>query len=529
MRFTLSTSILFLALFFSCGNHRFADETAPQFEDHSVSASSPSAVAPASVPPPPPPPPPINDVVFHDISVTVEAETEPEPTGDRYAETTENAFVPTSRETTSTFAIDADGGAYANVRRYLEQDGQLPPPNAVRTEEMINYFDIDYPFDNPGHPIALNGEITACPWTEGNRLVRIGIQGRPVAEEDLPANFVFLIDVSGSMSGGDKLPLLKSGMHRFVDKMAKDDYISIVTYASRTEVHLNATSGKDKKNIRRVIDRLRSGGGTNGGAGIQLAYEQAEEFLIPGGNNRILLGTDGDFNLGLSDHDALLELIEKKRESGIFLTVLGVGRGNFNEATMEQIANKGNGTYEYLDKVSQLEKVFFQESGKFNTVAKDVKVQVEFNPDQVKAYRLIGYENRLLNNEDFRDDTKDAGEIGAGQNVTALYEVIPTSKGVTASGPAFTIDFRYKLPDEDRSIPISLEVTDSGQSFAASSDHQRFVASVAGFSLILRDSDYRGTVTYNDISGWLNDVRLEDEYEYIEELKGLVATARKLE
>ncbi len=525
MRFILITSLLFLALFFSCGNQRFADEAAPS----SVSAPSPSISAPASAPPPPPPV--LNEIpneeIFYNLSTTIEEEV-PEPTGDRYAEKTENAFISTTDQNTSTFAIDADGGSYANVRRFLEQDGQLPPPDAVRTEEMINYFDIDYPFDNPGHPIALNGEITACPWAEGNRLVRIGIQGRPVAEEDLPANFVFLIDVSGSMSSGDKLPLLKAGMHRFVDKMGKDDYISIVTYASRTEVHLNATSGEDKKNIRRVIDRLRSGGGTNGGAGIQLAYEQAEEFLIDGGNNRILLGTDGDFNLGLSNPEALLELIEEKRESGIFLTVLGVGRGNFNEAMMEQIANKGNGTYEYLDKVSQLEKVFFEESGKFNTVAKDVKVQVKFNPGQVKAYRLIGYENRLLNNEDFTDDTKDAGEIGAGQNVTALYEVIPTSQGAT-TGPAFTIDFRYKLPDEDRSIPISLEVMDKGHSFAAASDQQRFVASVAGFSMLLLQSDYRGTATYDEVSLWLNDVRLPDDHDHIEELKGLVAIARRLE
>jgi len=306
-------------------------------------------------------------------------------------------------------------------------------------------------------------------------------------------------------------------------------HVSIVTYASRTEVHLNATSGKNKQHIRRVIDRLRSGGGTNGGAGIQLAYAQAEAFLIQGGNNRVLLGTDGDFNLGISDHDALLELIEEKRKSGIFLTVLGVGRGNLNDATMEQIANKGNGTYEYIDKVSELEKVFFQETGKFNTVAKDVKVQVKFNPNQVKAYRLIGYENRLLNNEDFTDDTKDAGEIGAGQNVTALYEVIPAEQSPASRGPALNIDFRYKLPDADRSIPLSLAVTDAGESFTRASDRTRFTAAVAAFSLLLLDSEYKGTATYNDVLRWLDDVELDDKSGYRRELMGLVELAGDLQ
>ncbi|MEM6770825.1 MAG: von Willebrand factor type A domain-containing protein, partial [Bacteroidota bacterium] len=344
----------------------------------------------------------------------------PEPiAGERYAETTENPFVDVAKEAISTFSIDADGGSYANVRRFLQQERMLPPPAAVRTEEFINYFPLNYPFTNQEHPIALNGEISSCPWAEDHRLVRIGIQGKPLATAEIPrSNFVFLVDVSGSMDSRGKLDLLKAGMHRFVDAMSPEDYLSIVTYASRTGVHLKSTSGSDKRAIRVSIDALEAGGGTNGGAGIMLAYEQADKNFIPKGNNRILLGTDGDFNVGLTNHDELISLIENKRKDGVFLTVLGVGSGNYNEATMEQLANKGNGTYEYLDKLAQLEKVFFGERGKFFTVAKDVKVQVEFNPKQVAQYRLIGYENRMLETQDFTDDAKDAGEIGAGQSIT---------------------------------------------------------------------------------------------------------------
>lgn len=536
MRINLLTLPLLFALLTGCGNHTLADEQSDEptgatdntlIPDGALSLGEEIEMEPPRTASPPPPKPEIEEIYLKDgaLSLEEEIDIEPAPTGDRYAHKTENAFVPTDRQAVSTFAIDADGGAYTNVRRYLQQDGWLPPPNAVRTEEMINYFDIDYPFDNPGHPIALNGEVTGCPWNTNHRLIRVGLQGRPVAEEDLPANFVFLVDVSGSMSGRDRLPLLKAGMHRFVDKMGKDDYLSVVTYASRTEVHLSATSGRDKPEIRRVIDRLQASGGTNGGAGIELAYAQAEKFLISGGNNRILLGTDGDFNLGASSHEALLELIEEKRKSGIFLTVLGVGRGNLNDATMEQIANTGNGTYAYIDKVSELEKVFFQENGKFNAVAKDVKVQIKFNPDQVKAYRLIGYENRILANQDFTDDTKDAGEIGAGQNVTALYEIIPTETSPASRGPAITIDFRYKLLDADRSFPLSISVSDAGKDFARASDRTRFTAAVAAFSLLLIDSEYKGSATYADVLAWLEDVELDDKYGYRQELVELVKLA----
>lgn len=461
------------------------------------------------------------DVASPDFSGTAE--------GDEYGSLVENPFINTADEATSTFSIDADGGSYANVRRFLEQDNQLPADGAVRTEELINYFDLNYPAENAGHPISLNGEVSSCPWAQGHRLVRIGIQGENIPEDALPnSNFVFLIDVSGSMASGDKLELIKTGMHRFVDQMEPEDRLAIVVYASRTEVHLSSSSGRDKNAIRRSIDKLESGGGTNGGAGIVLAYEQAESHFISGGNNRIILATDGDFNVGITSKDQLIELIEEKRASGVFLTVLGVGRGNYNEATMEQLANKGNGTYEYLDKVAQLEKVFFHETGKFYTVAKDVKVQVVFNPELVKAYRLIGYENRVLPNEAFEDDTEDAGEIGAGQNITALYEIIPVADGGARSAPSFTIDFRYKLPAENTSIPLSLSITDEGNTFAQASDYTRFTGSVAAFGLLLLNSEYKGTATYDDILNWLETVQLEDEFGYYRELKVLVAKAKGL-
>ncbi|MEM1359796.1 MAG: von Willebrand factor type A domain-containing protein, partial [Bacteroidota bacterium] len=365
--------------------------------------------------------------------------------GDTYGDFVENPFVETSLETTSTFSIDADGGSYANVRRFIEQDKRLPAAGAVRTEEMINYFNLDYPFSETNGPISLNGEVSSCPWSNGHKLVRIGIKGKELAV--LPAsNFVFLIDVSGSMRSKDKLSLLKAGILRFVDQMSEEDYLSIVTYAGRSGVHLASTPGRDKDRIRAAVNDLHAGGGTNGGAGIRLAYEQAAANFIEGGNNRIILGSDGDFNVGVSDFKQLVELIERNRETGIFLSVLGLGRGNYRENLMEQLANKGNGTYEYLDQAAELERVFIQGASKFYTVAQDVKIQVKFNDRLVKAYRLLGYENRVLSNEDFTDDDKDAGEIGAGQNITALYEVIPVEGAIPRGVPCFTIDFRYKLP-----------------------------------------------------------------------------------
>ena len=455
----------------------------------------------------------------------------PTPTGDNYDDIVENPFIKVSDEATSTFSIDADGASYANVRRYLESDQALPPAGAIRTEEFINYFDLKYPFEPVGdHPISLNGEVSDCPWADGHKLVRIGIEGEPLPSNIKPAsNFVFLIDVSGSMAGEDRLELLKTGFNAVVDQMTADDRVAIVTYGSSSELALSSTPGDQKETIKNAITALGSGGSTAGAEGIMTAYQIAQENLIEGGNNRIIVGTDGAFNVGISDHDSLVALIENKRDFGIYLTVVGVGRGNYNDATLEQIANHGNGTFEYADKPAQIKKVFLHEYNKFFSVAKDVKVQVTFNNDVVDRYRLIGYENRVLENEDFEDDEKDAGEIGADQNITALYEIIPTSGISPLNTPAFEIDFRYKRPDEDTSIPITLEVFDTNTDFASATDWMQFTAGVAAFGLVLRDSEYKGEATYESILNWLNMTDLEDEYGWMAELKTLVETAEDLE
>ncbi|MDB4292199.1 VWA domain-containing protein [Maribacter sp.] len=420
-----------------------------------------------------------------------------EVVGDRYNELGENQFLNVSEFPISTFSTDADGASYSNVRRFIQQDKQLPPKGAIRTEELINYFDLDYPFEDEGHPISLNGEVSACPWTTGNKLVRIGLKGKPIPQADLPsANFVYLIDVSGSMASEDKLELLKNGFKLFVDGLSENDKVAIVTYAGSAGVVLESTPGSEKEKIKAAIDQLGSGGSTAGAEGIVTAYGIAQENFIPNGNNRIIIGTDGDFNVGPSSQEELITLIEEKRDSGIFLTVLGVGRGNLNDGSLEQIANNGNGNYEYIDTIEQLRKVFIYEYNKFYTVAKDVKIQVEFNPTFVEAYRLIGYENRLLENEDFEDDTKDAGEIGAGQNITALYEIVPKNGVDLRSARTFNIDFRYKLPDSDASLPLSLDVFDSGNSFEQSSDFMKFTGSIASFSMLLSDSQFGGTSNY---------------------------------
>ncbi len=452
-----------------------------------------------------------------------------ELTGDQYNEYVENPFINTSENPISTFSTDADGAAYANVRRFLQQDKMIPPKGVIRTEELINYFQLDYPFDNRSRPISLNGEVSDCPWSTGNKLVRIGLKGKPIAKNSLPAsNFVFLIDVSGSMASEDKLDLLKSGFKYFVDGLSDNDRIAIVTYAGSAAVVLKSTSGKEKREIKKAIDRLGAGGSTAGAEGIITAYEIAQEQFIANGNNRIVIGTDGDFNVGPSSQEELVKLIEEKRELGIYITVLGVGRGNLNDAALEQIANNGNGTYEYIDTIEQLKKVFIYDYNKFYTVAKDVKIQVEFNPENVKAYRLIGYENRVLEDDDFEDDKKDAGEIGSNQNVTALYEIVPNNGSNNRSNPTFTIDFRYKDPDSDNSIPLELEIFDQGKTFEQASDFMKFTSSVASFSMVLSDSEYKGSSDFDAILEWLDATDLNDEHGFKAGFKELVRTAKDL-
>jgi len=447
--------------------------------------------------------------------------------GEGYNEYVENPFVQTAEEPVSTFSIDADGASYSNVRRFL-RNGQLPPKGAIRTEELINYFQFDYPEPTGGHPISLEGEMANCPWTPSHKLLRIGIKGRHIARENMPpANFVFLIDVSGSMSSDDKLGLLRNAFKLFTDYLRPEDRIAIVTYAGSAGVVLPSTPGDEKSKIKNAIDQLKSGGSTNGAGGILKAYEIAVENFIAGGNNRVILGTDGDFNVGISNQDALVALIEEKRESGVFLTTLGVGTGNYQDGKMEQLANNGNGTYEYIDDIEQAEKVFVHEFGKFYTVAKDVKIQLAFDPAVVKQYRLIGYENRLLNPEDFTDDTKDAGEIGANQTITALYELV-MQPFVPLSVPALNIDFRYKNPDSGTSIPLSLDVQNASISFQNASENMRFAAAVAGYGMLLWESAYAGNLTYDGLITWANDAKTYDPHGWRNEFVQWVYKAKGL-
>lgn len=450
------------------------------------------------------------------------------PSGDKYNVLAENPYVKTEKQPVSTFSIDADGASYANMRRYIEENRLIPPAGAVRTEELINYFELDYPYESSKHPIALNGEVSECPWETKHKLVRIGIKGKPMLRKQAPpSNFVFLIDVSGSMADADKLGILKQGFNLLVDELGEKDRIAIVTYAGNAGLVLPSTKGSEKRKIKQAINSLGSGGSTAGASGIITAYEIATEYFVEGGNNRIIIGTDGDFNVGPTSQMEIIELIEKKRDAGIFLTVLGVGRGNLNDAMLEQLANNGNGTYEYIDKVAQLEKIFIHDFSKFYTVAKDVKVQIKFNPKSVESYRLIGYENRVMNNEDFKDDTKDAGEIGANQNITALYEIIP-KQNLGADSQMFTVDFRYKKPNENVSQPMSLTISNSSKTFLKSSENMIFTGSVAAFSMLLMDSKYKGTASYDNVLEWLKHGVRYDPYGNKKEFMKLVRIAEGL-
>ncbi|WP_052551041.1 vWA domain-containing protein [Enhygromyxa salina] len=413
---------------------------------------------------------------------------------ERYGQLPPNTYIATKRDAKSTFSIDVDTASYANTRRYLLESGQLPPPNAVRTEELVNYFDYDYAMPSgDGAPFSVTTEVGPSPWSAEHRLVHVGIQGYvPAVEQVPPRNLVFLIDVSGSMQNADKLPLIKHGLASLAAELGAEDRVSIVVYAGAAGAVLPPTSGAKSTTILAALDRLTSGGGTNGAEGIELAYELAERSFIKGGINRVILASDGDFNVGLSDHDALVRLVERKRESGVFLSVLGVGTGNLNDHMMEQIADKGNGNYAYIDGMAEARKVLVDESGALlQTIAKDVKIQVEFDPEQVAEHRLVGYENRVLAHRDFDDDSKDAGEIGAGHTVTAIYEVLPTPNH--DAGPLMTLNLRYKQPDADQSHKLTTTVSDSGRRMAQTSTDYRFAAAVAGFAEALRgtQSDVR--------------------------------------
>ena len=415
---------------------------------------------------------------------------EPSFGGDKFTDYGENQFVAASEMPTSTFSVDTDGASYTIMRRYFNND-QKPPVASVRIEEYLNYFTFDYPEPHSGHNVSLQTEIASCPWTDGNYLLRIGLKGKDIPESQLPpTNYVFLIDVSGSMDSPDKLGILKEGFNSLVDVLGAQDRIAIVTYAGSSRVVLKSTSCDEKSKIKKAIGKLSAGGSTAGAQGILTAYEIAKENFIPGGNNRIIIGSDGDFNVGPSSNEALVGLIEGQRDYGIYLTVLGVGSGNLNDSMMEQLANKGNGTYEYIDNVDQMQKVFVNERSKFHAVAKDCKIQVNFNSAVVEKYRLIGYENRVMNNDDFDDDKKDAGEIGVGQTVTAIYEIVPTE---TFSGKAADIDIRYKLPSGAKNVMTlggSAQAADTN--IMSASENMRFAAGVTAFGLRMKNSEFKG-------------------------------------
>jgi Ca-activated chloride channel family protein len=454
----------------------------------------------------------------------------------------ENRFLLAQQNPLSTFSIDVDTASYSNVRRFINSN-QFPYKDAVRIEEMINYFSYDYPQPQKDHPFSITTEISTCPWNTSHRLIHIGLQGKSLETKQLPpSNLVFLLDVSGSMGQPNKLPLLQKAFKLLVNELGPNDRVSIVVYAGAAGLVLPSTAASKKETISSAIERLSAGGSTAGGAGIKLAYKVAHENYIREGNNRIILATDGDFNVGVSSTSELVRMIEDYRKKGIFLTILGFGMGNYKDGRMEQLADKGNGNYFYIDNLMEAKKVFINDMrGTLFTIAKDVKLQLEFNPAKVKAYRLIGYENRLLNKEDFADDTKDAGELGAGHTVTALYEIIPFGSDEEVPGAdelkyqdnkispkAFknkeilTLKLRYKKPDEDKSKLIVHPLLDDNIVLAKTSDNFKFSAAVAAFGMLLRDSEFKGDVDYNNVLKLAREGKGKDYFGYRAEFIQLV-------
>ena len=442
-----------------------------------------------------------------------------------YASITDNPFKSPATAPLSTFSLDVDTASYANVRRFL-REGSLPPVDAVRIEELINYFQYDYPSSRGNDPLASVIEIADCPWRDGHKLVRIGLQAASIDRGERPrANLVFLVDVSGSMQPENKLPLVKRSLRLLLDRLGQNDAVSIVTYAGESRIALEPTTVSDagRQRIVGVLEGLRAGSGTAGSAGIQDAYRLATNHFIAGGVNRVLLCTDGDFNIGITDHGALHQLIEEKARSGVFLSVLGYGMGNTKDSTMELLADKGNGNYAYVDSFAEARKVLGEQlEGTLVTIAKDVKVQVEFNPGRVRSYRLIGYENRQLRDRDFNDDTRDAGEVGAGHQVTVLYEIEPAVPDRTGTdplryqprpvpeGPPVTLKaghgdellnlkIRYKAPDGDQSRLIEKPVKDASKEFMHAGSDFKFTAAVAGYGMLLRNSPHRGDLTWDAV------------------------------
>jgi Ca-activated chloride channel family protein len=463
-----------------------------------------------------------------------------------YDDLPENPFFRVEDDPLSTFSIDVDTASYSVIRRML-RDERMPPAGAVRIEEMVNYFPYDYAQPTGDDPFAVHLEVSACPWTPAHRLVRVGLKGRELDEGTRPAaNLVFLLDVSGSMNNADKLPLLVRSMKLLTERLAERDRVAIVVYAGSSGLVLPSTPGSDRGSILDALERLKAGGSTNGGAGIQLAYKTAKENFIDGGVNRVILATDGDFNVGTTNQSELVDLVRAGAKDGTFLTVLGFGKGNYKDSTLEKLADKGNGNYAYIDNIAEGRKVLVsQAGGTLHTIAKDVKIQVEFNPAKVAGHRLIGYENRVLAHRDFNDDKKDAGEIGAGHTVTALYEVVPMGVAVptpktddlkyqeprertaaSGSNELLTIKLRFKQPDGDTSVLREFPLVDGGAGYADASSEFRFAAAVACFGMVLRESKHSGTASFDTVLELAGDSLGDDAQGYRHEFLSLVQKAR---
>ena len=570
-RLAVIASCLVLSITIGC--HRSAIENDDEKRQSLTQTDETSQIEPA-LPPPISPPQTLNDVLietkgtfaakrFHESEQRAFVNAGAAPYGhdsyhlpapminnESYNAQKENGFIATSNDQLSTFAIDVDTASYANIRRFLNS-GQLPPVGAVRIEEMINYF--DYSLSPPqAEPFAIHAELGKAPWNESHNLLKISLKAKELDDKDLaPSNLVFLIDVSGSMSQPNKLPLLQKSLYMLVDQLSARDRVTIVTYAGSDSIVLQPTAGDKKEHIREAINSLASGGSTHASSGIHTAYRLAQQAYMPGGNNRVILASDGDFNVGVTSRDELQELIRNKKESKIFLTVLGFGMGNYADDTMELLADSGNGNYAYIDSILEAKKVLVKErASTLFTLARDVKLQIEFNPEIVGAYRLLGYENRLLADEDFNDDSKDAGEIGLGHTVTALYELIPAGdadlpdvdplkysltststapsqadKGGGYNSEAATIKIRYILPGSPDSVKKELVVKNHPKELAATSDNFRFSASVAGFGMLLKNSEYIGSTNYQQLLLLAKGSRGPDEEGYRAEFIRLLEMA----
>jgi Ca-activated chloride channel family protein len=468
-----------------------------------------------------------------------------------YDQIVENPFLEAKSNPLSTFSIDVDTASYSNIRRFINE-GSLPPKDAVRVEEMINYFTYDYAQPTDGKPFAMHVDLASCPWEASHRLVRIGLKGKEIATDKRGAsNLVFLLDVSGSMEPAERLPLVKQAMRLLVDKLTENDRVAIVVYAGSSGLVLPSTNGAHKEQILQALENLQADGSTNGAQGIELAYKIAADNFIKGGVNRVILATDGDFNVGVTSQGDLIRLIEEKAKSGVFLSLLGVGNDNLKDSTMVKLADKGNGNYAYLDSLDEARKVLVQQmNGTLVTIAKDVKIQVEFNPARVASYRLIGYEKRMLRKEDFNNDKIDAGEIGAGHTVTALYEVVPVgasanpsesvpqvdplkyspndARSTSSSGDMLTVKLRYKKPDGDKSELIERAVTDDSGDFAKAAPDFKFAAAVAEFGMLLRESEHRGSGTIGAVLEWAQEGKGRDANGYRAGFIELVRKAQSL-